>query len=249
MNEVIEALGIDKVDTSGQILLIDEQHNSNANFILHAIVSHCRSENYITCFVLFHNTFAHYHNVGMKLGYNLRKFLNETVRIIEPLKMIASSMDKDLGLDLMKKLAHSIREQCINTKKERDDQKIFVIIDDLSHLLDVGLTLEEVWLFLRYLRTFINEEPLMTLVILCHTFKDNCLPNLLEKGLRHFAQLAVTVQPLGAGKATNVSGRMIVSWKSDVDRLKFKWPDETVHLFKLYDRQVKLFEPGSSVIM
>ncbi|XP_031785329.1 elongator complex protein 6 [Nasonia vitripennis] len=273
MEEVREAIGIDKVDMSGNFIFIEEQHNADANFVLHAITSHCRDTNKIVCFALFHNTFGHFHNVGMKLGYNLRKELNSSVRIVEPLKIISKNIHrenkayaapqvtdnklpefdiKNKSSHLVKQLAQIIKDECISIKKGLINQKVYLIIDDLSHLFDFGLSFQDIWLFIRYLRSFVNFEPHLTFCIASHVYKaaqEVCHPNITAICLRHFADLVINVQPLETGFSKNVSGKMIVNWKSQQQRLKFKWSEEMIYLFKLLDRQVKLFAPGSSHIM
>lgn len=270
MEDVREAIGIDKVDLSGgSVIFIEEHHNADANFLLHAVTSHCRDKNNIACLVLFHSTFGHFHNVGMKLGYNLRKECNSSVRVVEPLKIVSKNIHsegnlqcdnrqslefdvKTNGRDLVKRLAEIIKAECVSIEKETASQKVYVIIDDLSHLFDIGLSIQDVWLFIRYIRTFAVEEPLLTFCISSHVYKANdelCKPNLLALGLRYSAELLIIVQPLETGYSRNVSGKMTVCWKLQSERLRFKWPEEMVYLYKLSDRQVKLFAPGSSHVI
>lgn len=264
MDDVREAIGIDKVDMSGNLIFVEEHHKADANFIFHAITSHCMEKNHIICHVLFHNTFGHFHNVGMKLGYNLKKFQNTRIKVIEPLKLVIKNIQTDSESEeklldfsssnnhLVRQLAQIIQNKCISIEKESMDQKVYIIIDDLSHLFDLGLSMEDVWLFIRYLRTFVNEEPLLTLCIGSHIYKtcdDNCLPNLAAVIIKQFADLVINVQPLETGFSKSASGKMIVHWNALNERHKFKWPEEMIYLYKLLDREVKLFEPGSSYVM
>jgi len=272
MEEIREAIGIDKVNTDGHLIFIEEQHAADANFILHAMTSHCIDNSITTCFVLFHNTFGHFHNVGMKFGYNLKKLYGSSVRAIEPLKLISenihrensitnnvSDLGKPLELDIksgkvafVESLVEIIKENSVKIKKEAPSQKVFIIIDDLSHLFDLGLKAQDVWLFVRYLRSFVSLEPCFTLCIASHTCKVNQASypaNVIATGLRYFADLFIRVQPLETGYSRTVSGKMVINWKGLREKLEFKWPEETVYLYKLYDRQVKLFVPGCSGIM
>lgn len=270
MEEVREAIGIDKVNTSGYLIFIEENHPVDANFLLHAVTSYCRDKNHMTCYVLFHNTFGHFHNVGMKLGYNLKKESNTNVKVVEPLKIISKNIhnenledSKDSQIlefdikkgntDLVKQLVQVIKDELLSLKKAEDSQKVFVIIDDLSHLFDLGLSTQDVWLFVRYIKSFISLEPHLTLCILSHAYKviqeELCQPNQIALALRHIAELIITVQPLETGFSQNVSGKMVISWKSHRDRLKFKWPEDMIYLYKLYDRKVSVFTPGSSHVI
>ncbi|XP_058803757.1 elongator complex protein 6 [Phymastichus coffea] len=251
MEDVREAIGIEKVDMSGKLIFVEEHHKADANFIYHTLTSHCMEKNNIICFVLFHNTFGHFHNVGMKLDYNLKKVQDKNVKVIEPLRLVTRNMEMSTS-NLVKELAGIIQIKCISTEKESVDQKVYVIIDDLSHLFDIGLSMEDVWLFTRYLRSFVKQEPFFTVCIGSHIYKSlghQCLPNLAAVVLKHFADLIISVQPLETGFSKSASGKVIVYWKASNERHKFKWPKETMYLYKLLDRQVKLFEPGSSCIM
>ena len=266
MEEVREAIGIDKVDMSGNLIFIEEEHKSDANFVLHAITSHCINKNHVACFVLFHNTFGHFHNVGMKLGYNLKKACDSHVKVIEPLRILSKNVQKQNnelgneslefnvksgGSDLAKQIVQVIRDECATIQK-LNSQKVYIIVDDLSHLFDLGLNIQDIWLFIRHLRSMGNDEPHLTLCIASHVYKaapDLCEPNIIALGLRHFAELVINVQPLETGFSRNVSGKMIICWKAHQERQKFKWPEEMVYLFKLSDRHVKLFAPGSSHVI
>ncbi|KAJ8683605.1 hypothetical protein QAD02_019397 [Eretmocerus hayati] len=267
MQEVKEAIGLDKVDLSGKLLLIREHHKTNANFILNSIISHCKDENSMTCLLLFHNTFGHFHNIGMKLGYNLRKESTSRVKVVEALKIISKNIHQISGVqcddpprfdignnnnDLVQKLAQVVKTEFFNASKEYDSQKIYIIIDDLSHLFDMGLETEDVWLFIRHLRSLVEQEPSLVMCIATHVYEateELCQSNVLAMSLQYFAELVVDVLPLGSGYSKDISGKMIVSWKSPIERLKFRWPEKSTHLFKLYDQKVKLFAPGSSLVM
>lgn len=67
MTEAVSAaLGIDKVDITGKLVVIDERHGSDANFLINTIISSSLEKEKGICLVLFHNTFRHYHNVGKR---------------------------------------------------------------------------------------------------------------------------------------------------------------------------------------
>lgn len=259
MDEVREALGIDKVNMDGKTIFIKENHPVDANFVLQAVLSHCSKEenNIKTCILLFHNSIGHFHNVGMKLGYNLKKLCESRFKVIEPLKEMSENLSKinTESDDFIKNLIDVIKTNCLKRTDEKKVplQKFYLIIDDLSHLFDLGMSFENVWNFIRCLRSFVNLEPRFSLCISSHAYKnvndETCQSNLIATGLEYFADLVVNVQPLETGYSRSVTGKMIISWKSHTERLKFKWPEEIVFLYKLFERQVKLFAPGSLNIM
>lgn len=276
---VCSALGIDRVDLRGTLTLIEEQHGSDANFLVNSFISSSLEKSQGICLVLFHNTFGHYHNIGMKLGYNLNVLRERgQVSIIEPMKIIANNIH-DLGHDsvdaantdfnvknsedetsnlnimeqgpsLVRKLITPLKAQIYELLKNQDS--VMVIVDDLSHLFDLQMNLRDVWLFVRYIRTLVEFEQSLSICILTHTYKadpDSCQPDLIAVGLKHIAQLIIVVEPLSTGIAKDVSGKMNVRWKVDSVRTKYNWPEKLSYLFKLLDRQVKVFAPGGSALL
>lgn len=277
---VCTALGIDKVDMRGRLVLIDEQHGSDANFIINSVLSRAVENGHGICLVLFHNTFGHYHNVGMKLGYNLTVLRDRgQVNVVEPMKIIAQNVE-DLGHDavdadgmeiggalrpgdednfkdfnvtkldanLVRQLFLPVRNSCREALKSQES--VVVIIDDLSHLFDIGLSLRDVWYYTRYLRSLMEYEPTLSVYIMTHTYRahtDSCQPDMIAVGLKHMAHLIVTVEPLVTGHANDINGKLSVNWKIDNIRRENNWAEKSTYLYKLSDRQVKIFVPGSSV--
>ncbi|XP_033213427.1 elongator complex protein 6 [Belonocnema kinseyi] len=278
-DSVCSALGIDRVDLRGKLTLIEEQHGSDANFLINSFISSSLEKSQGICLVLFHNTFGHYHNIGMKLGYNLNVLRERgQVSVVEPMKLIASNIhdlghdsvdaanvdfnekcpEEDLGVPnimkldptLVRKLFLPLRNQIYELLKHQES--VTVIIDDLSHLFDLRMSLRDVWFFVRYLRSLMEFEQSLSISILTHTYKadpDSCQPDLIAVGLKHISQLIIVVEPLSTGHAKDVSGKMSIRWKIDSVRTKYNWPEKASYLFKLLDRQVKVFAPGGAVLL
>ncbi|XP_012283669.1 elongator complex protein 6 [Orussus abietinus] len=277
-DSVCGVLGIDRVDMNGMMTLIEEQHGSDANFLVNSILAGALEKGQGVCLVLFHNTFSHYHNIGMKLGYNL-SVLRERgqVAVIEPMSLVSCEIE-ELGHDSVdadsvnlcerkpkepensqapnsmkfdanigRKLLFPLRDKCFEVLDSRDS--VVIIVDDLSHLFDAQLSLKDVWFVVRYLRSLMEFEPMVSLYIMTHTYKadhDSCQPDMIAIGLKHTADLVVTVQPLASGKANDVSGRMNIRWKVDSVRKKYKWAERSCYLYKLSDRQVRVFPLGTT---
>ena len=294
-DSVCSALEIDRIDMCGKMILIEEQHGSDANFVVNSVLSGALEKGHGICLVLFHNTFGHYHNVGMKLGYNLN-VLRERGQVVvtEPMKIMADNVE-DLGHDsvdaanvdldkpfrqeqeqlrcrrntargedgdendndlpdIMKldanfvhQLFVCLRNKCQEVMKTRES--VVVIIDDLSHLFDMRLSLKDVWFYVRYLRSLMTLESNLSVCIMTHTYKtdpNTCQPDMIVIGLKNMAHLVVTVEPLTTGRANDISGRMNVSWMVDSIRRKYHLAENTSYLYKLHDRHVKIFAPGSA---
>lgn len=276
---VCSALGIDRVDMRGKLGLIEEQHGSDANFLVNSVLSRALENGQDVCLVLFHNTFGHYHNIGMKLGYNLNVLRERgQVTVVEPMKMIASDIEElghdsidaanvifrrsvkpaepstrsSLTLDtgMLRRLVLPLWRKCLEVADTT--KSVVMIVDDLSHLFDLGLSLQDVWYYVKYLNSLMNHAPTLSLWIMTHTYKadpETCQPDMIAVGLKHMAHLVITVQCLSTGRPNDSVGRMCVWWKVFAIRGKYNWAEKTTYLYKLSDRQIKVFAPGATVAL
>lgn len=269
MEMVCNTLGIDRVNMNSKVILIQEQHGTNANFLVNAILSHALKQTNAICLVLCHNTFGHYHNIGMRLGYNLLALKEKgQVTVVEPMKIIASniadmckdSMDKEKmiiptvasteNIDIAHRLFTCVREKYNEAAKFTEP--VVFIFDDINHLLDFGLSVHNVMYFVRYLRSFVALHPLSQLCILAHTYQDESQisnTDVVANALKHMAHLCVTTQPFRTGRSSDASGKLIVHWRINSVRLEYHWAEKTTHLFKLLDWQVKIGAPGAASVL
>ncbi|CAL7933047.1 unnamed protein product [Xylocopa violacea] len=253
MDSVSNILGIDKVNMDGKLIVIEERHNSNANFLLSAIVSNALKKNYEICFVLFHNTFNHYHNMGMKFGYNLslQKEKGKVV-VIEPMKIIASDIErihKQPTNDILKDVFVIIKNEC--QKIMQDNKPVIIIIDDVSHFSNLKCDLRESVYYLRYLRSLVERYNMSHICIVTHTYKDDlkdCTSNIIAHGLQQMAHLFVKTEPLESGYSSDASGNITVNWRTSAVTTKYKWPEAARYIYKLANRQVQIYAPGASVL-
>ncbi|XP_011689331.1 PREDICTED: elongator complex protein 6 [Wasmannia auropunctata] len=266
MAAVCNILGLDRVNMDGKMILIEEQHGTNANFLVNAILSDAlKRMDAAVCLVLCHNTFGHYHNIGMRLGYNLFNLKEKgQVTVVEPMKIIASNitdMCKDFTnrtetiipdvistehVDIAHKLFACVKEK--HDEATRFAKSVILIIDDINHLLDLGLSVRDTMYFMRYLRSFISLYPLSQLCIFTHVYQENLQTSnadIVANALKHMAHLCVTTQPFKTGHSSDASGKLIVHWKTNSIRSKYHWVEKTVHLFKLSDWQIKICAPGT----
>lgn len=250
-------------------ILIEERHGTNANFLVNAILSQALKKLDATvCFVLCHNTFGHYHNIGMRLGYNLLDLKEKgQVTIVEPMKIIFNNIAdtcKD-SINQMKTMIPDVtsmkhidiaHQLFVHVKEKYDEaaktnKSVVLIIDDLSHLFDLGLDVRDTMYFIRYLRSFISTYPLSQLCILIHVHQKNLLTSNTDivNVLKHAAHLYITTQSFKTGHSSDASGKLIVRWKTDSIRSKYHWAEKTTYLFKLLDWQVKICTPGAVSIL
>ncbi|XP_033329194.1 elongator complex protein 6 [Megalopta genalis] len=264
MDPVSNILGIDKVNMDGKLILIEERHNSNANFVLNSVILNALSDNNGICFVLFHNTFNHYHNVGMKFGYNLKVLKAEgKVNIIEPMKIIGSNMESRNNEETCKLHETSIKEISDVTNSISDSlfriikneyyemkkyhKNVIIVIDDMSHLYNLGFTLRESMCYLKLLRSLIECDNTSQLCVAIHTYDDklqNCMANIAVPILKYMAHLFVMIDSFETGYSSDVSGKITINWRIDHIRKEHNWSEISRYIYKVSDRQVKIYSPG-----
>lgn len=248
MDSVSDTLGIDKVDMDGKVILIEEQHYSNANFLSNAIILYALKKDYRICFVLFHNTFNHYHYVGMKFGYDL-SLLKEKGKVtcIEPMKII-NEPDNEPNKYILTIKKVVINDLLITIKNEynkmkEDNKPVIIIIDDISHLYNFGLNLRQCMYFIRCLRSLIESDNTSQFYIMTHAYKHEGSDTFIDI-LKYMAHLFVKVEPLKTGYTNDATGIMTVNWRVDSIRRKHNWPEVAKYKYQLSDFKVQIFASG-----
>ncbi|XP_076161469.1 elongator complex protein 6 [Ptiloglossa arizonensis] len=271
MDSISNKLGIDMVNMDRKLILIEEQGNVNASFLLSSMIFDALKNDYGICFVLFHNTYNHYYNVCMKFGYDL-KFLREDdkIQIIEPMKIIANTMqctNEETSHNLntpITNLSSNNNEDIIHnlftliTRKYNEmilhKKRAIIVIDDLSHLFNLGLNLRETMYFVRYLRSLVehNKQCQCQLYVLVHTYQcelSNYFPNIFINGLKHMAYLFIKVEPFKTGQFRDVSGLITLNWQTGCETRQFNLPQIVRYMYALSDRQVKIYTPGTLAML
>ncbi|XP_072748477.1 elongator complex protein 6 [Anoplolepis gracilipes] len=270
MEMVCNTLGIDRVNMNSKIILIEEQHGTNANFLVNAILSQALKQMKAVCLILCHNTFGHYHNIGMRLGYNLLALKEKgQVTVVEPMTTIVANianMYEDCvirekmiipdaicteNIDIAHRLFTCVQEKYNEAAKF--NESVVLIFDDINHLLDLGLSVHNVMYFVRYLRSFVSlYHPTSQLCFFTHTYQDGSQisnANVVANALKHMAHLCATTQPFRTGQSSDASGELTIQWRIDSIRSKYHWPEKTTHLFKSLDWQVKIGAPGTASVL
>ncbi|KOC70450.1 Elongator complex protein 6 like protein [Habropoda laboriosa] len=250
MDPVSNTIGIDKVNMDGKLILIEEQHESNANFLLNSIICNALNKNYEICFVLCHNTFNHYHNMGKKFGYNLSSLKEKgKVTVIEPMKVIAS----DVNFMHTQTSNKILLDVLLNIKMEyesmtRNGAPVVLLVDDISNFYNLGFDLKEYLYFIRFCRSLIKDYSRSYLCVVMHTYKhtsQSCISTTFTQVLKHMAQLFIVTEPLETGHSSRASGKIAIHWRIDSVRIKYNWPEIARYIYKLSDHHVDIYAPGT----
>ncbi|XP_047359649.1 elongator complex protein 6-like [Vespa velutina] len=281
MDSICNTIGIDRVDMHGRMVLIEEQHGSDANFLVNALISNALKKDYGICFVLFHNTFSHYHNVSMRSGHNLMTLKEKgKVTLVEPMKELMNNingiyMDTDtidvsnrIFFDLNMKVSDNSKDNRLNGmtvvdnmfKLLRDsynevanqNKTVLIIIEDISHLSDLGLTLKDSMYYVRYIRSLMESYPMTQLCVTVHTYQNDvqsCTPNFICNNLKYMADLVLIAEPLMTGHSNDASGKITVCWNVDSVRSEYHWTEKMTYLYKLLGWHVKIFALGATTFV
>ena len=175
------------------------------------------------------NSFGHYHGAGVKLGLNLLQ-LRQSDRVVfyDGLKNLPKLFEEDLeDEELVKTIFSDIK------KSVRDNT--LIIVDQVSILTSLGVGAKYVYLLCHYLSLLINSFNNSQLVIRMFDSSDgqSQLVNLVSS----LSSCHVSVRGLETGESRDVSGVLLISTPDT---------DTKILQFKILDKDVKVFAPGTS---
>ncbi|XP_077990638.1 elongator complex protein 6-like [Glandiceps talaboti] len=241
------------------ILLSDSQ--TEGTFLIHHFLSLFLKGGHKVCFISLSQSFSHYNAVGQKLGVNLHtaketgqlvyvdglKYSLELVNDSEsestnPLECIR---DKTKNLkplfDIISKSVCSEQGEVISPS--------LVLIDDVSILLSLGVSVKDVTDFLHYCVVLLcgNTKSVGCLVTLVHSDKDveDEENDLLLKQLSYHSNLHLHVEGLSSGYCKDVHGQLTIEW-TDPWQITTAKPHHKLYQYKILDKNVKFFAPGTS---
>jgi hypothetical protein len=85
------------------------------------------------------------------------------------------------------------------------------------------------------------------MAVLTHIAEGDEEQHLLTAGLCHVADVIVSVCGLKTGQSSDVSGTMkVIHRRLDQPMVAHEWNEQNLYHFKLLDRQVKVFAPGTA---
>ncbi|EFA08802.1 elongator complex protein 6 [Tribolium castaneum] len=239
VNPLLASLDIKPTD---RVISIKENGNIDSNFVITHLIKQILLENGKLCFVILHNTLGHYHNVGKRLGYDFLKQVDEGgIRTIEPLKDIVEEIGNgthyliDDKEQIVKALFTSIKNS-IEELAATAPNRVYLIIDDISHLLDLGIDLKYIISFINYCLSLVNDDR-VSVVINTHVCSKS--DEIICNNLNYVSDVVIEVLPLKTGLSREVTGVMSIEKSGNAQVTQFH--------FKAYDKGIKTFHLGESV--
>ncbi|KAG8316904.1 elongator complex protein 6 [Homalodisca vitripennis] len=240
-NEVCTSLGLTGKDLSGKLVQIVEQHGSDVSFMAGILMWNAYKSDTAVCLLALHNSGVHYQNVTKKLGFNLKTAVeNKTAVVVDPFDMYVEKSGDFSSTDFSNE--HNLKRLFFDVKEALDSLpgKKCLVVDDLSDLLCLGADVTLAVTFLQYCRALQETDQGLALVVGSHYSDESKDQKLLANLVAHLADYRMTIAGLKTGFSTSVTGSVEI-----VDDLEDDQSVNKLFHFKLTDRQVRVFAPGT----
>ncbi|XP_050524964.1 uncharacterized protein LOC126896325 [Daktulosphaira vitifoliae] len=199
-----------------KIIFIEETGTSKGDIIISFYLWRLFNRtNHTISMIGFRDTFGHYHSLGMKLHYNL-------------LIMVNKNRFKFSEGNLSVKFLYSHLEKLVDENK---NGPIYLIIDDISILMLMNESIENIIEFLIYVK---NLERIY-LIFGCWRNKVDNLSKRLAAAASHLSDLKIALAPLATGFSDTATGTMRITSFESIFNI-----NDVSYLYKLFDNNLTL---------
>lgn len=223
-----------------KIVTVIENELADANFIITHLLKQIISESNKVCLVIWHNSLGHYQNVLKRLGVDLLKKVNDgDVVVLQGLQKLLEEIvnDGDVAA-LREQVSEMFFEEIDKAIGDfvKNNNNVYLVLDDFSHLFDLGVSLQRVLTFVNKCVNLTNNDR-VSIVLGSHVSDKNDL--IIVNSLRYTSDVAIVVSTLKTGRSRDVTGVI------DVFRSRIEKRD-TYH-FQATDKEIRTFCPGQSL--
>ncbi|XP_069778252.1 elongator complex protein 6 isoform X1 [Narcine bancroftii] len=245
------------------ILLCDKQ--TDGGFLVHHFLSFYLKGGCKVCFLGLLQSFNHYTLVAQKLGINLPAAREKGQLVF--LEGLRSSLDVLLGDEqdsLLQKssplqflsspsatlqpLYQFICAAVLETSETTRTWKFPVlIIDDLSVLLSLGVTTENILNFMHYCTATLCSKMKGNIVVLVRDTEDleDEENNSVVKSLSYHSHLILQTEGLATGYCKDIHGQLKITWRT-LAPVKAEKNITKIFQYKIQDKNVAFFARGTS---
>lgn len=167
------------------------------------------------CMVGARDTYGHYQNVGLKFHYNLLSMSN---------KNKFTFIEAETSVDRLVDCAKALLER-------HPTGPVYMIIDDISTLLLLGESLENIVSFLMFAKRHLR----LILVYGCWKHKADQSAKRLASAASHLADVRVALAPLVTGFSSSATGTLRITSNESVYQI-----EDVSYLYKLVDNGLML---------
>lgn len=244
-SDIVSLLGLDKGRPQGQIILVKEINGCDSSFITSCIIGQQIKSKSSVLLITWHNMFTHYHNIGLKLNYNLsRSIEGGTVDLFNAGELLVNNVldSKELPLNT---IFLKIKERVVTLLQKHNS--VCIMFEGFSHLFDLAYSLRDVNSFVRDIIYFVRELSNSFVVFQCNMASNEDVTSVMSNMMSHMADTILEVANLTTGLSADVSGHLNLKHpvqKFDPQHVSLMEVKSSCYHFKLFDRGVKLFAPG-----
>lgn len=221
-------------------ITVIEHELADANFIITHLLKQFLSESKKVCFVIWHNSLGHYQNVMKRLGVDLLKKLEDgEVVVVQGLKRLLDEIVNDGDVAALRE---TIAEVFFEEVKKsvggfvKNNENVYLIVDDYSHLFDLGVGLREVLGFVNKCVNLGNDERVC---VVLGTHVSDKSDKIVANSLTYASDVTIVVSTLKTGRSRDVTGVIDVV-RNRVDRV------DTFH-YQATEKEIRSFCPGQSL--
>ncbi|XP_029307827.1 elongator complex protein 6 [Cottoperca gobio] len=253
--------------TQGEFVLLSDRQ-SDASFLIHHFLSLYLRARCKVWFLGLVQSFNHYSAINQRLGVSLTQAkekgqlvflegLNESLSVLIPQKAETGSPAMDFLRDPavgLKSLYEFVRSSVTGSGAADGAEEWgppVLLVDDLSVLLSLGVSVGAVLDFSHYCRATVCSELQGNVVMLARCDgdgeedeEDDEGSERLLKGLTHQCSLLLHVQGLPTGYCRDIHGQVEVCWRRR--QADGQYTQKKLFQYKVHDKGASFFAPGTS---
>lgn len=243
-SDIVSILQLDKELDSRRLIVAKEINGCDSTFLISCVLGHCIKNKTAIFIISTHNSQLHFQNVGVKINYNLQKHIDSgLVNFYNAGEQIVNSYidNQEISLD---NVFLAIKDRILTLREKYGT--VNVIVDGVSHFFDMQYSLRDVNKFCKDVISLCRDDNSF---IFFHTnVVDDEVTTILSNLLSYKAHTVVSVESLSSGWSADISGHLTVTYpgrKFETEHMNNMDIKPSRYLFKLFDRGVKLFAPGT----
>eukprot|EP00088_Acartia_fossae_P019373 TRINITY_DN21306_c0_g1_i1.p1 TRINITY_DN21306_c0_g1~~TRINITY_DN21306_c0_g1_i1.p1 ORF type:complete len:238 (-),score=22.97 TRINITY_DN21306_c0_g1_i1:200-913(-) len=218
-----------------RFVFITDQTAGRTGFLLHHFIGQGIKNDKKVVVMGFENSFGHYHSVASKLGLNLIKakesgsfqYIDGAAKILNSVLELSNTLRPSSGLE-------ELYNEIISVLTSPGT---LLIIDNISILQCLGFSHRDINMFVQKLRN--HTKSLEGLFVCCAS--SDAFSTEHANYLSRISDLGLSVDDLSTGKSRDVSGHLTVNQRKEDGS-----QNVTGYHFRIEDRSVKIFPPGTS---
>lgn len=242
--DILTSLQIDK-QLPGRVIVVKEINNCDSSFLISSVLNHSIKNKHGIFVISTHNSLSHYQNVGIKMNYNLLKHIDSGLvkfyNLGEECVNDILNNEQKLLQTLTVKLKETIQQM------QTEHAVVNIILDGITHLLDLQFSLRDINYFCKEVVNIARANNSFVLCH-CHVASEDDVSNVIPNLLSHKSDILLEIENLSSGWSADVSGHLTIKHtgrKFEQEHIYTIDIKPSKYLFKLFDRGVKLFAPGT----